>query len=224
MKEINIIEVKEDLKEINSIRAEKLRAELKEKNVFLLNVMSSPGSGKTTLLVNLINRLKDKFNILVLEADIDGDVDAKTISDKTGVPSYQVHTGGTCHLTAQMVNDALNHVSVDNINLIILENIGNLVCPAEFDTGANMNMVLLSTNEGDDKPLKYPLMFEVASIVVITKCDVKCLFDFDTDRARTNINKRKKDINIFEVSALADKGIEPLEEYLTNRIKKELGE
>ena len=168
-----VVEVKEDIIRRNDETADRLRGELKDKRIFFINLMASPGSGKTTLLLHLLPILKKKYNIAVMEADIDSEVDAKTISNELNIPNLQIHTNGACHLTAQMVEDALKDFDLKNIDLLILENIGNLVCPAEFDTGANMNLVLLSVPEGDDKPLKYPLMFEVANIVVATKIDTK---------------------------------------------------
>ena len=181
--------------------------------------MASPGSGKTTLLTNLINRLKDKYNIGVMEADIDGEVDAQRISDNTGVRAVQIHTSGACHLTAQMVSDAIEQFSVDGLDLLFLENVGNLVCPAEFDTGSNINMMLLSVPEGDDKPLKYPLMFEVSNIAVITKIDTAEIFDFDFDRCKENILRRNRQAKIFKISALEDEGVEPLADYIEELIK-----
>ena len=215
-----VIEVKEDILQENDKNAALLRAKLKEKGIFFINVMASPGSGKTTLLTNVINRIKDKYNIGVLEADIDGEVDAERISKNTGCRSIQIHTSGACHLTAQMVNDALNQFDIEGLNLLFLENVGNLVCPAEFDTGSNINMMLLSVPEGDDKPLKYPLMFEVSNIAVITKIDTAEIFDFDYDRCVNNIHKRNPDAKVFKVSALEDIGVEPLVEYLISIIDK----
>ena len=181
--------------------------------------MASPGSGKTTLLIRLIKELKKEYKIGVMEADIDGDVDAERIHSQTGVASIQVHTSGACHLTAQMVEDAIDSFGVDGLNLLILENVGNLVCPAEFNTGADMNLVLLSIPEGDDKPLKYPLMFEVADVVAITKIDTLPVFNFSFEKCRENIKKRQEFATIFEISALKDEGIEPLLNELKNRIK-----
>lgn len=216
-----VVKVKEDILQENSKRADELRKILKDKGIFFINVMASPGSGKTTLLTNLINRLKDDFVIGVMEADIDGDVDAERISKSTGVRAIQVHTSGACHLTAQMVSDAIDLFNIDGLNLLFLENVGNLVCPAEFDTGSNINMMLLSVPEGDDKPLKYPLMFEVSKIAVITKIETAEIFDFDFDRCKKNILKRNKDAKIFEVSALEDKGVDKLANYLKELIKGE---
>ena len=216
--DFQVIKVKEDVLQENNQRAEQLRTLLKSKGIFFINVMASPGSGKTTLLTNLINKLKDKFNIGVMEADIDGDVDAERISKNTGVRAIQIHTSGACHLTAQMVNDAINEFNIDGLNLLFLENVGNLVCPAEFDTGSNINMMLLSVPEGDDKPLKYPLMFEVSQIAVITKIDTLEVFDFDFDKCEANIHKRNKNAKIFKVSALEDKGVKELADYIDSII------
>lgn len=214
-----VVEVKEDILQENSLRADQLRAKLKSKGIFMINVMASPGSGKTTLLTNLINRLKHKYNIGVMEADIDGEVDAERISKNTGVKAIQIHTSGACHLTAQMVSDAIDAFDVEGLNLLFLENVGNLVCPAEFDTGSNFNMMLLSVPEGDDKPLKYPLMFEVSKIAVITKIDTLEVFDFDFAKCEENIRKRNKDAKIFKVSALEDIGVKELADYIDSLIK-----
>ena len=186
----------------------------------MINVMASPGSGKTTLLVNLINRLKNKYRSGVMEADIDGEVDAQRISQLTGVKAIQVHTSGACHLTAQMTNDAINSFNVDGLDLLILENIGNLVCPAEFDTGSNINMMLLSVPEGDDKPLKYPLMFQVSNIAVITKSDTLPVFDFSFEKCEENIHKRNPNAKMFKVSALKDQGVDELANYIDSLIIK----
>ena len=214
-----VVKVKEDILIENSKKADELRKVLKEKGIYFINVMASPGAGKTTLLVNLINKLKTDFNIGVMEADIDGDVDAARIVKETGVKTIQIHTSGACHLTAQMVNDAIKQFDVDGLNLLFLENVGNLVCPAEFDTGANINMMLLSVPEGDDKPLKYPLMFEVSKIAVITKIETADIFDFDFQKCRQNIHKRNQNAKIFEVSALEDKGTSELANYLKEIIQ-----
>lgn len=213
-----IIDVKENILIENSKRADEVRQLLKKKNIYMINVMASPGSGKTTLLVNLINRLKDKYKIGVMEADIDGDVDAQTIATKTGVKTIQLHTGGVCHLTAQMCNDAIDEFAIDGLDLLILENIGNLVCPAEFDTGANINMMLLSVPEGDDKPLKYPLIFEVSNIAVISKIDTAEIFDFDFEKCEKNIKKRNQNAKIFKVSSLLNQGVDKLASYIDELI------
>lgn len=215
-----IVEVKENLLVENTQRAEQLRKKLTEKGIFFINVMASPGSGKTTLLIRLINRLKKDYSIGVMEADIDGDVDADRIKKQTGVASIQIHTSGACHLTAQMVEDAIDSFNIEGINLLILENVGNLVCPAEFDTGAHINLVLLSIPEGDDKPLKYPLMFEVANLVAITKIDTLPVFNFDFEKCEKNIHYRNKDIPVFRVSAIEEKGVDELASTIKEMIEK----
>ena len=212
------ISVKENILVENNKKAEELRKNLQEKGIFFINVMASPGSGKTTLLTELINRLKNEYKIGVMEADIDGDVDAERISKNTGVRAIQVHTSGACHLTAQMVEDAINEFDVKDLNLLILENVGNLVCPAEFDTGSHLNMMLLSVPEGHDKPLKYPLMFQVSQIAVITKLDTLPVFHFDVNLCKEYIRRRNPNAKIFEVSALKQKGIDELVEELKKRM------
>ncbi len=218
MEKIKVVEIKEDIRSRNNEQAQSIKEELKKKKVFFLNVMSSPGSGKTTLLVNLINRLKKDFRIGVIEADIDSDVDAYTVGEATGVKVIQIHTAGACHLTCQMSYEALCALGLDGLDFVILENIGNLVCPAEFDTGAAANMVLLSVPEGEDKPLKYPLMFEVADLVVVTKSDVQPAFDFSLERARENVGMRKTEVPVFFTSAIKDEGVDALENYLRKEI------
>lgn len=218
MEKIKVVEIREDIRSRNNEQAQSIKDELKKKKVFFLNVMSSPGSGKTTLLVNLINRLKKDFRIGVIEADIDSDVDAYTVSEATGVRVIQIHTAGACHLTCQMSYEALCALGLDGLDFVILENIGNLVCPAEFDTGAAANMVLLSVPEGEDKPLKYPLMFEVADLVVVTKSDVQPAFDFSLERARENVGMRKSGAPVFFTSAIKDEGVDELEKYLRKAI------
>lgn len=213
-----IIQVKEDVLVENNQKAKEVREMIHKKHIFFINVMASPGSGKTTLLVNLINRLKDKYKIGVMEADIDGDVDADRISKRTGVKAIQVHTSGACHLTAQMVEDATKSFEIDDLDLLILENIGNLVCPAEFDTGSNLNMMLLSVPEGHDKPLKYPLMFQVSNVAVITKIDTLPVFDFDFDKCEEYIHRRNPKAKVFKVSALNDEGVDELAKYLSSLI------
>ena len=215
-----VIKVKEDVLQENNKRADELRKYLKDHHVYFINVMASPGSGKTTLLTNIINKLKGEFRIGVMEADIDGEVDAQRISEQTGVRAIQIHTSGACHLTAQMTHDAINEFGVENFDLLFLENVGNLVCPAEFDTGSNINMMLLSVPEGDDKPLKYPLMFQVSKIAVITKLDTAPIFDFNVDRCKENILKRNKDVKIFTVSALEDQGTLELANYIKSLVEE----
>ena len=215
-----VVKVKENILIENNKKAEELRKNLREKGIFFINVMASPGSGKTTLLVELINRLKNKYNIGVMEADIDGDVDAERISKLTGVRAIQVHTSGACHLTAQMVEDAIKEFNIDGLNLLILENVGNLVCPAEFDTGSHLNMMLLSIPEGHDKPLKYPLMFQISQIAVITKIDTLPIFHFDIELCKEYIKRRNKDAEIYTVSALKNQGIDELISALERKINE----
>lgn len=216
---IRVIQVKQSVFANNDRRANELRESLKEKGVFLVNVMSSPGSGKTTFLTALINKLKDQLKIGVMEADIDATVDAETIAEKTGVRSVQLRTAGECHLDAKMVSDGIDSFGVDDLDLVFLENIGNLVCPAEFDTGANLSMELLSIPEGDDKPLKYPLMFTVADVVIFTKIDAKVVFDFDEEKAKEAILRLNPNSKFFPVSAKTGEGIDEVASFLLNKIK-----
>jgi hydrogenase nickel incorporation protein HypB len=180
MENFKVIEIKRSVFENNDREADKLREELKKNRTFLLNLMSSPGSGKTTTLKATVAKLKDKINIGIMEADIDSDVDARTMSE-AGVKSIQLHTGGMCHLDAGMTKQGLEEFNANDFDLVVLENVGNLVCPAEFDTGASKNAMILSVPEGDDKPLKYPLMFTVSDVVLINKIDTKSVFDFDDE-------------------------------------------
>ena len=213
MKEVRILEIKESVFADNDRQADTLRQELKEKGVFLLNLMSSPGAGKTTTLVKTIAALKDRLRIGVMEADIDSDVDALTIAE-TGVKSIQLHTGGMCHLDAEMTRQGIEGLNVEDVDLAILENVGNLVCPAEFDTGAAKNVMILSVPEGHDKPLKYPLMFQVCDAVLINKIDVLPYFDFDMDKVREFIHKRNPNAEIFPVSAKTGEGMEAWTDWL----------
>lgn len=219
MDKIRVIEVKQSVFANNNARAELLRKELKEKNVFLINLMSSPGSGKTTLLVSLINRLKDKLRIGVMEADMDATVDARTIENETGVRTIQLHTCGECHLDAKMTKEGCDAIGLDGLDLLILENVGNLVCPAEFDTGATLNMTILSIPEGDDKPLKYPLMFTVGQCFVFSKMDAKVVFDFDEKKAEERILKLNPKAVFFPVSAKTGEGMDALADYIFSLTK-----
>lgn len=213
-----IIEVKQSVFEDNNKDANKLREECKDKGVFLLNVMSSPGAGKTTTLSRTLERLKDTMRIGIMEADIDSDVDAKTISE-CGVRTIQLHTGGMCHLDADMTRQGLHEMGMEDLDLAVLENVGNLVCPAEFDTGSTKNVSILSVPEGDDKPLKYPLMFQVCDVVLINKMDVLPYFDFDVDKCKKNILYRNPNAKIFEVCAKTGEGIEDWCNWLENEVK-----
>lgn len=219
MDKVKIIEVKQSVFASNDERADLLRQDLKDKGIFLLNLMSSPGSGKTTTLTKTINLLKDKMKIAVMEADIDSDVDAITIAN-TGVKAVQLHTGGMCHLDADMTRQGLESLEESDIDLAILENVGNLVCPAEFDTGACKNAMILSVPEGDDKPLKYPLMFSVCDVVLINKIDVADFFDFDMDKCVSNIKMRNKDAVIIPISAKTGEGIEDFVQWLADQVKE----
>ena len=219
MDEVRIIEIKKSIFEDNDKAADRMRAELKERGVYLLNLMSSPGSGKTTTLIQTINRLKDKIRIAVMEADIDSDVDAIKIREATGVESIQLHTGGMCHLDAEMTGQGLANVDLQNLDLVVLENVGNLVCPAEFDTGAVRNAMILSVPEGHDKPLKYPLMFSVCDLVVINKIDVLPYFDFDLDKCKEYIRMRNPKATVIPVCAKTGEGIDSLATWLLREVK-----
>ena len=220
MGELKVIKVKQSVLANNDLRAAKLRGELKEKGVFFLNVMSSPGSGKTTLLVNLINRLKNDLRIGVIEADMDAVVDASMVAEKTGVRTIQLNTSGECHLDAKMTSEGIAELGTDGIDLVILENIGNLVCPAEFDTGATLNLVLLSVPEGDDKPLKYPLMFTRGDAFVFTKIDTKIVFDFDVERCEKHILRLNPSAKFFPVSAKTEEGMDALASFLLEAVRE----
>lgn len=210
---LKVIEIKKSVLADNNQQADLLREELKKEKTFLLNLMSSPGSGKTTTLVKTIEALKDELRIGVMEADIDSDVDAHTIA-KTGVKTIQLHTGGMCHLDANMTRQGLTAIGTDDIDLAILENVGNLVCPAEFDTGAVRNAMILSVPEGDDKPLKYPLMFSIADVLLINKIDTVSCFDFDFEACEERVRKLNPDIKIFNISAKTGQGIGSWAEWL----------
>ena len=202
----------------NDEQADKLRRELKEKGVFLLNLMSSPGAGKTTTLKATIAALKDKVKIGVMEADIDSDVDAKRIAE-TGVKAIQLHTGGMCHLDAEMTRQGLGGLETGDVELAILENVGNLVCPAEFDTGAVKNAMILSVPEGDDKPLKYPLMFSICDVVIINKIDVLPYFDFDVEKCKEYIKRRNPNAKVFMICAKTGEGVDEWANWLLSEVK-----
>ena len=218
MEEVKIIEIKKSIFEDNDRDADNLRSELKNKGVYLLNLMSAPGSGKTTTLIQTINRLKDKISIAVMEADIDSDVDAIKIQNATGIPSIQLHTGGMCHLDAEMTRQGLDNVQLDGIDLVILENVGNLVCPAEFDTGAARNAMILSVPEGHDKPLKYPLMFSVCDVVVINKIDVLSYFDFDLEKCKEYILMRNPKATVIPICAKTGEGVDVFADWLLKEV------
>ena len=213
MKDVRVIEIKESVFADNDRQADALRQELRDKGVFLLNLMSSPGSGKTTTLKRTVEALKGQMRIGVMEADIDSDVDARTMAE-AGAKSIQLHTGGMCHLDAGMTRQGIEELGVEDIDLAILENVGNLVCPAEFDTGASKNVMILSVPEGHDKPLKYPLMFEVCDAVLINKIDVLPYFDFDMELVKEYIHRRNPKAEIFPISAKTGEGITAWTDWL----------
>ena len=215
---VKVIEIKKSIFEDNEKDADALRAELKRKGVYLLNLMSSPGSGKTTTLIQLINRIKDQVRVAVMEADIDSDVDAVKIKEATGIPSIQLHTGGMCHLDAEMTRQGLDNVALEGLDLVILENVGNLVCPAEFDTGSAQNAMILSVPEGHDKPLKYPLMFSICNLVVINKMDVLPYFDFDLEKCREYIRMRNPKATVIPICAKTGEGVDALAQWLLTEI------
>ncbi len=216
---VKVIEIKKSVFADNDEDARKLRAELKEKGVFLLNLMSSPGSGKTTTLIQTISLLKDRIRIAVMEADIDSDVDAVKIKEATGIPSIQLHTGGMCHLDAEMTRQGLDNVDLANVDLVILENVGNLVCPAEFDTGSCCNAMILSVPEGEDKPLKYPLMFSICDVVVINKMDVLPYFDFNLDKCKEYIHMRNPKAQVIPICAKTGEGVDAFAGWLLEQVK-----
>lgn len=218
MEKTHIIDLKKTILEDNDADADFLRDELKRKGVYYVNIMSSPGAGKTSTLIQTIKLLKDKIKIGVMEADIDSDVDAKTIA-QTGVKAIQLHTGGMCHLDADMSRQGLKELELDDLELVFLENVGNLVCPAEFDTGAICNVAILSIPEGDDKPLKYPLMFELCDVVIINKIDALPVFDFDIDKAKDAILMRNPNAEIFMISAKSGDGVSTWTDWLETKIK-----
>lgn len=218
MEGYRVLEIKKSVFENNDREADKLRAELKKDKVFLLNLMSSPGSGKTTTLGRTIAALKDEFRIGVMEADIDSDVDAATI-EKTGAKVIQLHTGGMCHLDAGMTRQGLEGLGVGDVDFAILENVGNLVCPAEFDTGASKNAMILSVPEGDDKPLKYPLMFSICDVLLINKIDVLPYFDFDLEACEKYVRRLNPNMKIIPISARTGEGIDEWANWLRDQIR-----
>ena len=229
MDSVKIIEIKKSVFEDNDRAAERLRGALKRKKMYLLNLMSSPGSGKTTTLIQVINRLKEQLRIAVMEADIDSDVDAIKIKEGTGVESIQLHTGGMCHLDAEMTEQGLVGLAKDDVrstmyespyDLVILENVGNLVCPAEFDTGAVKNAMILSVPEGDDKPLKYPLMFSICDVVVINKIDVMPYFDFDFEKCKEYIHMRNPKAQVIPICAKTGENVEEFANWLLNEVRQ----
>lgn len=218
MDKVKVIEIKKSVFAENDKDADKLREELKEKGVYLLNLMSSPGSGKTTTLIQTINRIKDKIRVAVMEADIDSDVDAIKIKEATGIESIQLHTGGMCHLDAEMTRQGLDNLTLENTDLAILENVGNLVCPAEFDTGSCRNAMILSVPEGHDKPLKYPLMFSICDVVIINKTDVMPYFDFDLEKCTEYIHMRNPKAKVIPICAKTGEGVDAFAQWLLDEV------
>ena len=219
MDDVKIIEIKKSVFADNDEDAAKLRKELKAKGVYLLNLMSSPGAGKTTTLIGTLKRIQDKVRVAVMEADIDSNVDAVKIKNATGIPTIQLHTGGMCHLDAEMTRQGLDNVALADVDLVILENVGNLVCPAEFDTGAVRNAMILSVPEGDDKPLKYPLMFSVCDLVLVNKVDVMPYFDFDLDKCREYVRMRNPKARIIPICAKTGEGLDDFADWLLAEVK-----
>ena len=219
MDPVKVIEIKKSIFANNDQDANLLRKELKSKGVFLLNLMSSPGSGKTTTLIRTIGLLKDRLRMAVMEADIDSDVDAVKIKESTGIESIQLHTGGMCHLDAEMTRQGLDNVSMDGLDLVILENVGNLVCPAEFDTGAVANAMILSVPEGTDKPLKYPLMFSICDVVVINKMDVLPYFDFNLEKCTEYIHMRNPQARVIPICAKTGEGVDAFAQWLLEKVQ-----
>jgi len=218
MRKVRVIEVHENVFNANNIAADELRSELRKKKVFMLNVMSSPGSGKTTALSSVINLLKEEYRIGVMDVDIETSLDAQRVADITGVRALQIHNGGLCHIDAEMTSKAIDEFGVDDLDIVFLENIGNLVCPAEFDTGAHRNMMILSVPEGDDKPLKYPLMFGVCDLILISKIDTLSYFDFDIDKAKSYIHKLNPNAKVLPVSAKNGEGMQEFANWIKEQI------
>lgn len=218
MNSYRVLEIKQSVFEDNDRDADMLRLELKKDKTFLLNLMSSPGSGKTTTVIRTIEALKDEMRIGVLEADIDSDVDARTVA-KTGTKVIQLHTGGMCHLDADMTRQGLSGLGTEDVDFVILENVGNLVCPAEFDTGASKNAMILSVPEGDDKPLKYPLMFSIVDVLLINKMDAADYFDFDLEAVKERVRKLNPDITVIPISAKKGEGIGEWADWIRGEVK-----
>lgn len=219
MGKVKVIEVHESVFASNDKAADELRDKLSKKNVFMLNVMSSPGSGKTTALSAVINMLKDEYKIGVMDVDIESSLDAQKVADLTGVRSLQIHNGGLCHIDAEMTGQAIDEFGVDGLDVVFLENIGNLVCPAEFDTGAHKNMMILSVPEGEDKPLKYPLMFSVCDLVLISKIDTIEYFDFNKKKAIEYIKNLNPNAVIIPVSAKTGEGMDEFADWIRAQVK-----
>ena len=217
MDRVRVLEIKQSVFANNDAQARALRQELKQRGVYLVNLMSSPGSGKTTTLTRLLEALGDKLRIGVMEADIDSDVDARTMA-AAGAKTIQLHTGGMCHLDASMTAQGLEGLGTEDLDLVVLENVGNLVCPAEFDTGAAKNIMILSVPEGHDKPLKYPLMFQVCDAVIVNKIDVMPWFDFDPEKCAEYVHMRNSKAKIFPISAKTGEGVEALAQWLLEEI------
>ena len=218
MTEVKTIVLEKSVFSDNDRAADILREKLRKKGIFLINVMSGPGAGKTTTLVAVINKLKQKFRIGVMEADIDSDVDAVTVAEKTGVKSVQLHTGGMCHLDAGMTEQGLREIG-DDLDVVFLENVGNLVCPAEYDTGAHLNMTILSVPEGDDKPLKYPLIYQSCDLVIINKIDAQKYFSFDLEKCKKNVAYRNPSATVLPISAKTGQNVDAVVDYLYTAVR-----
>lgn len=218
MEKVRTIKLERSVLADNDADADAIRKELKQKRVFLVNVMSSPGSGKTTLLISLVNRLAKRFRVGVMEADIDSDVDAVKVAEKADCKAVQLHTGGMCHLDAAMTRQGLKELGTDGLDVVFLENVGNLVCPAEFDTGACLDMTILSVSEGDDKPLKYPLIYQKCALVLISKLDALPYFPFDIEKCKQNIRRRNPHSTILPVSAKTGDGMDDAAEWFAKAI------
>lgn len=220
MAEVRVIKLNESVYSKNDNQADMTRRMLNDKKVFFVNIMSSPGSGKTTMLSRLINMLKDDYRIGEMDVDIESDIDARRVAESTGVKTMQIHNGGLCHIDAKMTADAISEYGVDDLDILFLENIGNLVCPAEFDTGAHRNVMILSVPEGDDKPLKYPLMFSVCNVVLVNKIDTLKAFDFDMQKFTNHVKELNPNAIIMPISAKTGEGMEQFVTWLADERKK----